>query len=295
MPKGQDWMNFIIINIGYLLLSMSVVYLSSIAEIRKNWNKYRCDPMYSPFSENISDDFNYCVKQNVGNLMPDFLAPITYVLQNLSTMGLGLTDDIQQVRAMFDYIRTQVTNIVNTIMSVFINLIIEFTKISLGLKDMMGKMIGVVSVLVNILDSSFKTMSSGHALIIKPIVCFHPDTTVKLHSGQILCMKDILPGSILENGAKVLATMNIDNSHGEPLYQIKNAGVNNEDIYVTGSHFILYQSKYILVKTHPDAIPQNKITSPNYACLITSDHTIQIGQHTFWDWEDDELTIIKSL
>ena len=36
MPKGQDWVNFFIINIGYILLSMSVVYLSSVAEIRKN-------------------------------------------------------------------------------------------------------------------------------------------------------------------------------------------------------------------------------------------------------------------
>ena len=245
--------------------------------------------MYAAFSDNLAEDFNYCVKQNVGNLMPDFLEPINYILQNLSSMGLGLTDDIQQVRGMFDYIRTQVTNIVNMIMSVFINLIIEFTKISLGLKDMMGKMIGVVTVLVNILDSSFKTMSSANSLIIKPIVCFHPDTKIKLHNGKICCMKDILPGSILENGAKVLATMNLDNSHGEPMFQIKNAGVNDEDIFVTGNHFILHNEKYILVKDFPNAIPQNKITSPNYACLITSDHTIQIGQHTFWDWEDYDL------
>lgn len=288
MPKGNDWIIYIFINFGFFILLCSVLYLTSIKKIRDDWDKYRCSH-YFIFSENYSKDFQICTKNIFKDLVPTYITPYTSVLGELASMGLGLSDDIQEVRGMFDYIRTQISDIINVIMGIFINLIIEFTKISLGLKDMMGKLVGVVSILVYIMDGAFKTMSSANSLIISPITCFLPTTKVKLQNGEILFMKDIQPGSILENGSKVLATMNLDNSHGEPLYIIKNGGVNNEDIYVTGSHFILYNKKYILVKDFPKAILQNTISSPNYASLITSDHTIQIGQYTFWDWEDDEL------
>ena len=53
-------------------------------------------------------------------------------------------------------------------------------------------------------------------------------------------MKDIDLGDILENGSIVESVMKIDNKHKPiPLYVIKNAGVNKEDIYVTGSHLVL--------------------------------------------------------
>jgi hypothetical protein len=100
-------------------------------------------------------------------------------------------------------------------------------------------------------------------------------------------MKDIPLGSILENGARVQVVLNLEKT--EPLYLIKNAGVNNSDIYVSGSHFILYNDKYILVKDYPFSISQTKVQSDIYTSLITSDHTIQIGKITFWDWEDDDL------
>ena len=241
-------------------------------------------------SDDMNEDFTGCVQTMQSDFMPDLLSPLNYIVSELSGMGLGFVNEIQAVRNMFDYIRTQVTGIFNQIFGIFINLIIEFTKIGISLKDMMDKQLGIVTIMLYIIEGTGTSVQQGMNTF-EPITnimsCFHPNTIVKLKNGKMYPMKDIPLGSILENGARVQVVLNLEKT--EPLYLIKNAGVNNSDIYVSGSHFILYNDKYILVKDYPFAISQSKVQSDIYTSLITSDHTIQIGKITFWDWEDDDL------
>jgi hypothetical protein len=297
MPKGSDWTNFVFINLGYLILFMAILYFSSVAEIKKNWPKYRCNPMYMPLSDNINQDFTMCVQTMQTDFMGFLLEPLTYVVSNLANLGLGFNVDLQGIRGMIDYIRNMASDIINKIFGIFINLILQFLKISMSLKDMMGKVIGIITSLLYTLDGVIKLGSSawagpfGESIRFVGRVCFHPNTKIKLKNGEIYLMKDLKLGSILENGAKVIAVMNVDNSESvEPLYVFKKSGLLEgaleEDIYVTGSHSIYYNGKYIYVKDHPDVIKQDIIKSSNYACLITSNHTIKIGKYTFWDWED---------
>ena len=76
-----------------------------------------------------------------------------------------------------------------------------------------------------------------------------------------------------------------------PLYKINN-GVNNEPIYVTGEHFVFDEitNKFIQVKDSKKAELQDIVFSDWFSCLITTNRRIQIANHIFWDWEDDELT-----
>ena len=273
---------------GYIL-NMAIVYFGSIAEIKRNWPLYRCNPMYMWLSDDMDEDFTGCIQTMQSDFMPDLLEPLNYVVDQLSTMGLGFMDEIQSVRIMFDYIRTQITGVFNKIFGIFINLIIEFTKIGISLKDMMNKQLGIVTVMLYLVQGTGTSVSSGLKMFepISQITCFHPDTKIKLKNGKIYSMKDVPLGSILENGARVQVVLSIEKT--EPLYLIKKLGVNNADIYVSGSHFILYNNKYILVKNCPLAVSQIEVQSDVYSSLITSDHTIQIGKITFWDWEDDDL------
>jgi hypothetical protein len=121
--------------------------------------------------------------------------------------------------------------------------------------------------------------------------CFYPETSVKLKNGTIKAMKDIDLGDILENGSIVESIMKIDNKQNPiPLYVIKGAGVNKEDIYVTGSHLVLNNDTKQFIKT--EDYFKAELSDKNiewFSCLITSDHKIQIGDETFWDWEDHFL------
>ena len=106
-------------------------------------------------------------------------------------------------------------------------------------------------------------------------------------------MKDIDLGVILENGSRVVAVMKIDNmSCPEDLMVLKSKGVNGDDIFVTGHHYIKGDYKFVKVYNHPGASKPDTVKASWLSCLVTDDHHIQIGSHVFWDWDDDDCDLI---
>ena len=256
MPTMKNWLYFALVNfliMGYILC---LYYLTSLQEIKANWPLYRCNPMYMPLSDNIEQDFVYCVQNMQTNFMGYLLEPLTFITSSLSNIMSGFMNDINNVRYMFSNIRGYISNIFQSIFGVFLNLVIAFQKIIIGIKDIFGKTIGVTVTLFNILDGSIMTMNSAwngpSGMLVRSLgKCFHPDTNVKLKNGNIIKIKDINLGDVLENDSIVQATMKIDNTDietYEDLYVIKGHGVNNEDILVTGSHLIYNDGIFIIVK-----------------------------------------------
>ena len=290
---------------------MGIYYLSSIAEIKKNWSLYRCNPMYMPLSDDIQRDFTYCVQNMQTNYMGHLLQPITYNLSTITNNMGGLSEEMNGVRGMFNKTRNFVGDIFQSIFGVFFNMIVEFQRLTVSTRDLMGKTVGIMATFIYVLDGSVKTMNSawsgppgktvrslgavGQAFskLKKPKMpklrlCFHPETKLKLDNGSVVCMKDVELGSVLENGSVVEAVMKINNKDTrEKYYVIRNAGVNNEDIYVTGSHLVFDDSKKLFIPVDEyEKAEKTDETSEWFSCLITSNHKISIGNELFWDWED---------
>ena len=291
MPKSIDWLNFIYINLAFISLTLVMYIYTSIEDIKKNWNLYRCNPMYMPLSDNVSQDFTYCVQNIQTNFMGYLLEPLTYITSNLSEMGLEITDSLNVFRTMFSNIRTFLSSITGNIFGVFMNLIIEFQKIIMGIRDLVGKIIGIMTAFLYIMDDGVKMMESGwngpfgEGVRILGGNCFHPNTIVTLHDNSTVKMKNIQLGSILKNGSKVISTMKLIKTEQDKLYKFTDG--NNPDIYVTGTHMIYNNTinKFIQVVNHPDAVLTDKNCS-YFSCLITSDHIIQIGERKFYDYDD---------
>jgi hypothetical protein len=275
---------------------IAMAYFRAADDVKNNWPLYRCNPPYWVFSENISEDFNYCVQDTQMNTMGYLLQPMNYLVSNLTSFSGDLGESLNNMRKMISGIRTFTGNIVSNIFGVFSNLVIEFQKIVIAIKDMVGKLIAIVSTVLYVMDGSIKTMHSmwngPPGQMVKAIgSCFHPDTKVKTRDGNIYAMQDLPLGVELEDGGKVFSVLKVDNPNKEPLYKIKN-GVNNEPIYVTGEHFIFdsTSNKFIQIKECKHAKHQTKVHSDWFSCLITTNRRIPIENHIFWDWEDDELT-----
>jgi hypothetical protein len=193
-----------------------------------------------------------------------------------------------------------VTNIIQSIFGVFLNIIIEFQKMMISIKDTIGKMLGIVVTMLYILDGSVKTMKSAWSgppgkLIqsmskIKIGSCFHPDTKVKTIDGTIYKMKDLPIDAELVDGCSVFAKMIISNKENIKLFEIQ-GGIDNQTIYVTGEHCIFNKetNTWGYVKDYPYAKVQDDVKCEYFSCLITSNREIVIGEHLFWDWEDDEI------
>jgi hypothetical protein len=292
MPKGSAWINFIYINLAFVLQIFAMYYFTKIKEIKDNWPKYRCNPMYMPLSDDISSDFIYCVQNMQTSFMGYLLQPINYILAGLSSITGNLVGDISNIRNMFNYIRDQISGIVGGIFGVFTNIIIEFQRIILGIKDVVGKIMGITIALMHMVEGSMmsvRSMWAGPPGILVRAVCFLPTTKLKLQDGTIKKMKDLGLGDILENGSMVHSVMKIGNYANEVYYKFPKKGVNGETIYVTGSHLVEdADGKFIQVKNHPDAVIAKNKKVKWFSCLITDDHKMKIGDMMFWDWEDDE-------
>jgi hypothetical protein len=294
MPTSQNWINFIYVNLGFMSQVIVMYYCTALIEIKKNWPQYRCNPIYMPLSDNITEDFTYCVQTTQINLMGYLLQPLTYLISSLSSIGSEFNKDINSIRTLFDFVRKFIASIVENIFGVFSNIVIEFQVITIGIKDMLGKLVAILVTLLYMMDGANKTMQSawnGPPGQMVRTLCFHPDTSIKLQNNKVITMKDLELGNILCNNSKIYAIIKIDNTDiKEPLYKINN-GVNNDPIYVTGSHYIWdkYSNIFIKVKNYKDAEIQTHIESDLLICLITTNHNITIGDHIFWDWEDDDL------
>ena len=292
MPKGSAWINFIYVNLGFIMQVFAMYFFIQIKDIKDNWTKYRCNPIYMPLADDIASNFVFCIQSMQTNFMGYLLQPLQYVMSGLGEMSSGLVDDVGSARNMFSFVRGNMGINFENIFGVFLNIVIQFQKIILGFKDIIGKIVGIVTTIMHIIDGALKTMNSSWngppgQMVQAMGSCFHPETKIKLKTGQIVEIQHLHLGDVLENGSIVRALMKIDNSTEEMYYKFENKGVDVKDIHVTGSHMILnHDGKWIQVKDHIKSIPEKSLKTEWFSCLITSDHKIQIGEITFHDWED---------
>ena len=295
MPSGKNWLSFVYVNLGFIAYIVGLYYVVSIKQIKDNWPAYRCNPLYMPLADNMQQNFTYCIQTITSSFMGYLLQPITFITSSLQSNMSSFSTQINGIRGMFDKIRNFISNIFQTVFNVFLMIIIEFQKIIIGLRDLFGKTIGIITAVLYVVDGSLLTMQSAWngptGQLVRALgACFHPFTQVKLKNGEIKNMKHLSLGDVLENGSIVYSTMRIDNKYREKkeqLYKIPNAGINGSNIYVTGSHLIFDKKsgEFIKVKDYSNAI-ETELETDWFSCLITSDHKIQIGEEVFWDWED---------
>ena len=116
--------------------------------------------------------------------------------------------------------------------------------------------------------------------------CFDENTMFVTKDKGPVKIKDLEPGTILEDGSKVTATMKC-NANGQCMYFLN-------DIYVSGTHSLVYNDKEIYISEHPDAIQLDNYSKPYVYCLSTSNKRFVLNDITFLDWDDltEEETLI---
>ena len=293
MPTGKSWFNFIYVNLGFVLQIMLLYFFVAIKQIKDNWPEYRCNPIYMPLSDNIEQDFTYCIQNSQLNIMGYLLQPINAVISNITSVGADFSDSLNNARNMIGNMRGFMTNITQGIFAVFSNMIIQLQKLTLSIQDVIGKLVGVVVAMTYVLQGSMMTMNSAWAGPNGQLVralgntkCFHPKTLVKLEGGQPTPIRDIKIGDILQDGSKVTATLVLGDCQEEVMYSVGN-------VFVSGKHFVFdaEQGKFVRTKDFKGAKVEADMKCDTLISLITDTHRIVIGDNIFWDWADDELII----
>jgi len=216
MPSGKSWLYFIIINILFFIGIFIIYFYSLKKSIKREWMKYRCNPMFLVFSENMEKDFVYCVQNTQKGMMGYFLEPFTWILSNMSNSISSIQISTDAARNMFEKTRSLTGFNIGSVYGVFLNIVIEFQKIIIGIKNLLGRTIGIMTTLLYIMEGTMMTTQSAWngppgQMTRRLGSCFHPETQIKLENGEIVFMKDLNLGDVLENKSVVKATMKIQN------------------------------------------------------------------------------------
>jgi len=163
---------FIVITITLILLISYFYTLINIQPIIDDWPNQRCKPNIMPFAGLIThpegitssdytyQNFNYCTQNILSNITGTAVQPLTYVTNILQVIANSIKQSIQQVRSMFDKVRTSMKNVTEEIMGRLINITIPLQQIIISVRDLVSKMQGVMTGGLFTLLGSYYTLKS---------------------------------------------------------------------------------------------------------------------------------------
>jgi hypothetical protein len=259
--------------------------MAHLHEIKENWVKYRCNPVYMPLAgmvgSDISTNFMNCTLQSVNTYTGFVMDPI---YQNFSM----LTDIIQTILGSMNDMRGAVSGassgFLGIIAGTFGKLQNTFQEVALlfgRVRSIMNRMMTSFAILMNIVTTGLQTgqsVANGPIGAAAEFFCFQGDTLVDMLGDAKSRICDIQPGHYLRSGAMVKSVLVFDGTRTE----MKRLG----KVYVSGNHKVLHGGKWIRVEDHPDAA-----ASPSFKriyCLNVEDHVIQSEGYTFKDYEETD-------
>jgi hypothetical protein len=176
-----------------VLFSIIIIYIYSVAityyyvknhlpQLRKNWPKDRCNPLYMPFAslvlknnkdsanKVIEDNFSGCINNILHSIAQDALAPIYYA-KKLAQEGV---DDaikaVDSIRGFFNTIRNDITNTAKSISGRTLNVMIPPTHMAITTKDSLWRIKGVYTSGIYMMMGTYLTMKSAIMAIIHILV-----------------------------------------------------------------------------------------------------------------------------
>lgn len=176
MPSGKNWLVFLYINLGFVILIGSVYGLLSISNIMNNWSQYRCDAIVLPFaglimqstlppgttqSDYTRANFSYCSKNMMTNSMGDFLQPLEYNSQLAATNATNTTNSLNDSRQNSTNVRNSTNSITSSLGGIFTNAKANSASISGYTKSGTSKATSLGSASVNANESIVASAKSA--------------------------------------------------------------------------------------------------------------------------------------
>lgn len=141
------------------------IFAVGIKKIKDNWPEYRCNPSIMPFAgtfgHDVMSNFTHCIQNTQSDFMGYLLQPISYLMTVVNKTIGGLMEAVQDIRSFINVFRNMITAVVQSIFGVFMNILTQFQFILIKLKDMMGKIVGIMATMMYILQGTVLTMQSS--------------------------------------------------------------------------------------------------------------------------------------
>jgi hypothetical protein len=122
-----------------------------------DWPNQRCKPNIIPFAGFIThpdnttafdytyENFTYCTQSILSSITGIMLEPITFVTNLINDVLGAITSAINDIRAMFDKVRTFFQTIAEEIMGRTMNMMIPLQQMIISFRDFIGKLQGTMT------------------------------------------------------------------------------------------------------------------------------------------------------
>jgi hypothetical protein len=156
-----------------LFIAISYCYtMINIQPVLDDWPNQRCKPQYLPIaglithpegvtaSEYTSQNFTYCTQNILSDIAGDALKPLTFVTSEFQNVISSMSNSMNNVRGMFDKIRTFFQSVSQEIMGRIMNVMVPLQEIIISFKDLIGKIQGSLTTSLFTLLGSYYTLKS---------------------------------------------------------------------------------------------------------------------------------------
>jgi hypothetical protein len=174
-------MLIILIFVLFCVISYCLVMVN-VQPIIDDWPNQRCKPQIMPIaglithpegvtaSEYTAENFTYCTQNILTSITGEALQPLTYVTSTFANIADGISNAINDVRGMFDKIRTFFESISKEIMGRIMNIMTPLQQIIISFKDLIGKIQGTMTAGLFTALGSYYTLQSMLGAIAEFIV-----------------------------------------------------------------------------------------------------------------------------
>lgn len=288
-PDGGNFLSLVILSLLLFGIFYAISGMVDVAEVSRNWPKYRCSPQVMPFASmygyNTAENFNYCLANIFESQIGGTTGPFTNILGSMTKTLMVFLQNLNSVRIMIATLVGGVGKMFQEFMDRF-KLLFSQIKVSfMRLQILMRRVYGVFFAVIYMGLSGIQIgQNFSETFIFKfmDVFCFAPETIVRVEGLGDLAISDVRLGDILEpTNTRVISIYRFA-ADGQKMVDL-------DTVQVSTNHYVSYENKWIPAKDHPSAIPLGMWHGGNgrpLVCLDTDSHTIPIHRMKFSDWDE---------
>jgi hypothetical protein len=181
MGLGDIGNAFLIVLI-FCLIQLFITLSVGLAQLKNNWEKYKCNPGVTPFAGLVGFDpiltFQECTKETQGDFMKSFLAPVYDTLDTFAEAGNVFTEVLESLKLGLNVQQGESINIIEDLGNRFKMLVSGLSNSLITVSNVFGKITSMITVVYNLIGLS---TSLGEA-----IVGDLPGTAFRIFTGKKL-------------------------------------------------------------------------------------------------------------
>jgi len=271
---------FVLVTAVQIGLLVGALQFSLFDDIKKNFGKYRCNPLLMPFVGNFGynpvDNFNFCVQSIFNFKAAEVFAPVYNILATFQGVLATVVNSAMSIRGMFANFLGGVENFIasvrNKIQFLMNNVRMSFVRILNLMGKVYGSMFAVLFMGQSAMTAAFNLADNDLVKFLFEF-CFVPDTLVKMADGTHKAIKDVVIGDVLaevpNNKSPVVTSVFRFAGASTPMVRIG-------DVVLSGAHYVLAGSAGMVpAEAHPDAVWAGSV--PELVCLNVSGHRFRVG------------------